>query len=108
MSNQNRKINIELNRSFLNWCLKNNLSVKENVEIFFVNERFLIKPEYIINNKVFVDIIKNGDTYNENDLQNYKSFANGFGTLILIKEEHLWLLNGITKEDLEKTYKFSF
>jgi hypothetical protein len=107
MSNQNRKINIELNRSFLNWCNKNNLHVKENVEIFFVNERFLIKPEYIINNRVFVDIIK-GNEYNEANFQNYKSFAQGFGTLILIKEEHLWLLNDITKKDLEETYKFSF
>lgn len=107
MNNQNRKINIELNRSFLNWCLKNNLSVKQNLEIFFVNERFLIKPEYIVNNKVFVDIIKNGD-YDENNFQNYKLFATSFGTLILIKEEHLWLLNNITKKDLEETYKFSF
>lgn len=107
MSNQNRKINIELNRSFLNWCLKNNLSVKENAEIFFVNERFLIKPEYIINNKVFVDIVKSGD-YIEANSTNYKMFAEGFGTLILIKEEHLWLLSNITKRDLEEKYKFSF
>ena len=107
MSNQNKKINIELNRSFLNWCLKNNLSVKENPEIFFVNERFLIKPEYIINGKVFVDILKNGD-YNEVNFNNYKNFAQGFGTLILIKEEHIWLLDNITKRDLEETYKFSF
>jgi hypothetical protein len=107
MSNQNKKINIELNRSFLNWCLKNNLSVKENPEIFFVNERFLIKPEYIINGKVFVDILKNGD-YNEANFDNYKIFAQGFGTLILIKEEHIWLLDNITKGDLEETHKFSF
>ena len=107
MSNQNKKINIELNRSFLNWCLKNNLSVKENPEIFFVNERFLIKPEYIINGKVFVDILKNGD-YNEANVDNYKNFAQGFGTLILIKEEHVWLLDNITKGDLEETHKFSF
>jgi hypothetical protein len=107
MSNQNKKINIELNRSFLNWCLKNNLSVKENPEIFFVNERFLIKPEYIINGKVFVDILKNGD-YNKANVDNYKNFAQGFGTLILIKEEHIWLLDNITKGDLEETHKFSF
>jgi hypothetical protein len=107
MSNQNRKINIELNRSFLNWCLKNNLNVKENAEIFFVNERFLIKPEYIINNKVFVDIVKSGD-YIETNSTNYKMFAEGFGTLMLIKEEHLWLLSNITKQDLEEKYKFSF
>ena len=107
MSNQNRKINIELNRSFLNWCLKNNLNVKENTEIFFVNERFLIKPEYIINNKIFVDILKKND-YVETNNSNYKMFAQGFGTLILIKEEHLWLLSNITRQDLEDRYKFSF
>lgn len=107
MSNQNKKINIELNRSFLNWCLKNNLNVKQNAEIFFVNERFLIKPEYVINNKVFVDILKNGE-YNETNSDNYKNFAQGFGTLILIKEEHIWLLENITRADLEETYKFSF
>lgn len=108
MRNHKRRINVELNRFFLNWCLKNNLNVRVNIETFFVNERFLIKPEYIINNKVFVDVIKNGETYNQNDEQNYKAFANGFGTLILIKEEHLWLLNGITKNDLEEAYKFTF
>ena len=59
-------------KSFLNWCLKNDLNVKENTEMFFVNERFLIKPEYIINNKVFVDILKNGE-YNETNIDNYKN-----------------------------------
>ena len=107
MNNQNKKINIELSRSFLNWCLKNNLNVKENTEMFFVNERFLIKPEYIINNKVFVDILKNGE-YNETNIDNYKNFARGFGTLFVIKEEHILLLENITRGDLEETYKFSF
>ena len=61
MNTTQRRVHIELNRQFLSWCSKNNLSLKENSEVFFVNERLLMKPEYVINDKIFVDILKTGE-----------------------------------------------
>jgi len=102
-----RKTNIEINRMFTNWCVNNNLNLKENHEVFFVNERILMKPEYVINNRTFIDIIKNGE-FNENNTEHYKNFAYSFGTLILIKEEDISELINITKEDVENKYNFNF
>lgn len=107
MNTTQRRVHIELNRQFLGWCSKNNLSVKENPEVFFVNEHLLMKPEYIINNCVYVDILKTGE-FKDESLFFYRTFAESFGTLIIIREEHIWTLDQITKEDLEKKYNFSF
>jgi hypothetical protein len=107
MNTTQRRVHIELNRQFLSWCSKNNLSLKENSEVFFVNERLLMKPEYIINDKIFVDILKTGE-FKEENLEFYQIFAESFGTLILIKEDHIWSLDGISKQDLEDRHSFSF
>lgn len=107
MSTAQRRVHIELNRHFLSWCTKNNLSVRENSEVFFVNERLLMRPEYIINNNIFVDILKT-DEFKEENIAYYQLFAESFGTLVIIKEEHIWELNDITREDLENRYNFSF
>ena len=107
MSTAQRRVHIELNRYFLSWCTKNNLSVRENSEVFFVNERLLMRPEYIINNNIFVDILKT-DEFKEENVVYYQLFAESFGTLVIIKEEHIWGLNDITKEDLQDRYNFSF
>lgn len=107
MNTTQRRVHIELNRQFLGWCSKNQLSLKENSEVFFVNERLLMKPEYIVNDKVFIDILKTGE-FKEENLPYYQIFAESFGTLIIIKEEDIWTLDQISKEDLEKRYSFSF
>ncbi len=107
MNTTQRRVHIELNRQFLSWCSKNNLALKENSEVFFVNERLLMKPEYVINDKIFVDILKTGE-FKEENLEFYQTFAESFGTLILIREEHIWSLDDITKGDLEERYNFSF
>jgi hypothetical protein len=60
-----------------------------------------------INDKIFVDILKTGE-FKEENLEFYQIFAESFGTLILIKEEHIWSLDDIGKQDLEDRYNFSF
>ena len=107
MNTTKRRIHIELNRQFLNWCAKNKLTIRENSEVFFVNERLLMKPEYIINDSIFVDVLKKGEFKPEN-IEYYKMFADSFGTLIVIREEYILSLYDITKEDLEEKYNFSF
>lgn len=107
MNTTQRRVHIELNRQFLGWCSRNKLFVKENPEVFFVNEHLLMKPEYVINNTIYVDILKTGE-FKEENLLYYQAFAESFGTLIIIREEYIWTLDQITKEDLEKRYNFSF
>lgn len=107
MNTTQRRVHIELNRQFLAWCSKNKLSVKDNPEVFFVNEHLLMRPEYVINNSVYVDILKTGE-FNEDNLPFYQIFAESFGTLIIIREEYIWSLDQITKEELEERYNFSF
>ena len=107
MGRPKKTVQIELNRQFLNWCSTNDLSVKKNQEVFFVNERILMKPEYIINDSVYVDLIPTGQ-FNEEDVYSYILFASSFGTLIIIKEENIHYLNDITSKELEEAKKFKF
>jgi len=107
MGRPKKTVQIEVNRQFLNWCSTNGLMVKKNQEVFFVNERLLMKPEYIINDSVFVDIIPTGQ-FDGSQLINYQLFANSFGTLIIIKEEDAAHLNTISRRELEKRHNFSF
>ena len=97
MNNSRRRVHIELNRRFLAWCHSNSLSVRENHEVFFVNERLLMKPEYVINNSTYVDILKAGEFKLEN-IHYYQDFANSFGNLILIREEYILELDKISKD----------
>lgn len=107
MGRPKKTVQIEVNRQFLNWCSTNGLLVKKNHEVFFVNERFLLKPEYIVNDKIYVDIIPVGQ-FNEDNIGYYEMFANSFGTLIVIREEDIDHLIDITKEDLEEEKVFKF
>lgn len=107
MNTTQRRVHIELNRQFLGWCGKNGLSLKENSEVFFINERLLVRPEYIINNNIYVDILKRGE-YNPDNMVYYHVFSQSFGTLLIIKEEDIWGLTHITKKELEEKHGFSF
>ncbi len=106
MGRPKKTVQIEVNRQFLNWCSTNGLQVKKNQEVFFVNERFLMKPEYIVNN-TYVDIIPLGQ-FSEANMDYYKMFANSFGTLVVIKEEDINQLVDISKDDLEEAKGFRF
>ena len=57
MGRPKKTVQIEVNRQFLNWCSTNGLMVKKNQEVFFVNERLLMKPEYIINDSIIRDTV---------------------------------------------------
>jgi len=104
MNNSKRRLHIELNRKFLGWCAKNELSITENHEVFFINESMLMKPEYVINNGIYVDILKRGEFKPEN-MSFYQDFANSFGTIVLIREEFMHDLDHITKAHLIDRYK---
>lgn len=107
MGRPKKTVQIEVNRQFLNWCSMNGLQVKKNQEVFFVNERLLMKPEYIINDSVFVDVIPTGQ-FDGSQMVNYQLFANSFGTLIIIKEEDVAQLVNVTRKELEESKNFKF
>jgi len=106
MNNSKRRLHIELNRNFLRWCAKNEINVVENREVFFINESMLMKPEYVINGTIYVDVLKRGE-FNEDNLIYYDNFANSFGTLIVIREEFIYKLEGITKSEINDKYSLN-
>lgn len=99
MRDSKRRSHIELNRRFVGWCTREGVSVKSNDEVFFVDDKMLIRPEYLLNDVIYVDILKVGE-FNPDNIRYYQQFANSFGTIILIKEEHMSELDDITKDHL--------
>jgi hypothetical protein len=96
MANPNTQYLIE-------WCHENNIMIKPNSEVFFVNERALIRPEYVIKNNIFVDLL-NQSEITERYLQICREFSGSFGSIILIPFESLPGIKNITKEMFEQRY----
>jgi hypothetical protein len=90
-----------------NWCNDNHLSLKQNHEVFFISERVLMKPEYIINNKVYVDLVDTSDL-NEKYFEYSRLFSVSFGTIILIPRSAVSEINSISKKDMEARFNFKF
>lgn len=96
-------INISDLKRFFIWCTHNKISAKLNDESFLINEYTLMKPEFIINNKIYVDLVKKSEITNEYILK-CKRFAKSFGTIILFPREMLHDLYLIDKNDIEDKY----
>jgi hypothetical protein len=91
----------------IDWCRDNDIGLKPNGEVFFVNERALIRPEFVINNEIFIDLI-NQSEITERYVQICKEFSISFGAIILIPFESLPNINGLTKEMFEQRYNIKF
>ena len=83
------------------WCSLNNVRININTEVFFVNENTLIKPQFILNNKIYV-IIK--DINNMSDDKYYDYVAKTYGSVIIIPNNILPKLNTLTKLDISKHF----
>jgi hypothetical protein len=90
-----------------NWCNDNHLSLKQNHEVFFISERVLMKPEYMINNKVYVDLVDPSDL-NDKYFEYARLFSLSFGTIILIPRSTVSEINSINKKDMEARFNFKF
>lgn len=102
-----KKIKKDDYQIFIDWCTNQRLLVKYNEEVFFVDEKFLIKPEFIVNNRVYIDII------NENDITPLylgfcERFAMSFGAIMVIPENIINEFNDINKKTLETHFDFKF
>lgn len=90
-----------------NWCVGNQLKLRPNPEVFFVNGRTLIKPEFVINNRVYIDLV-NDNELTDNYIEYCKSFSRSFGIMITIKRSEMRNIHNVTKEDIENQYNIKF
>jgi hypothetical protein len=89
------------------WCGENRLFVRTNSEVFFINERVLMKPEFIINESVYIDLVEM-DQLNSKYDEYCRLFSQSYGTIIVIPKEVLLNINSITKKDVESKFGVKF
>lgn len=87
----------------LKWCNQKNIFIKENSEVFFVDEKLLMRPEFIINNKIYIDLVEDNEM-NSKYLEFCRLFSSSFGTLIVIPRNTLPSIINITKNDIEERF----
>lgn len=89
------------------WCGSNGLFVRSNREVFFINERILMKPEYVINEKVYIDLVDEKEL-TDKYLTYCEIFSNSYGTIIVIPKTILPEIKTIKKTDLEREFNIKF
>lgn len=89
------------------WCKKNKLFVRTNKEVFFISERVSMKPNFLINENVYIDFL-NDDDLTEKYLYNCGLFSKSYGILIIIPKSCYEELNNYTKKDFENKFNFKF
>jgi hypothetical protein len=102
-----KKTQIDYYNLLSNWCGDNGLFVRTNHEVFFINERLLMKPEYIINETVFIDLVDEGQI-TEKYLGYCELFSKSYGTIIVISRDKLDDIKTITKKDFESRFNIKF
>ena len=85
------------------WCAYYGIPIRQNTEVFFVNERALVRPEFIIKDKIYVDLVRK-DELNARYRQICTDFSLSFGTMIAIPIDTLPLLKDVTKDEFEQRY----
>jgi hypothetical protein len=88
-----------------NWCIKNNINMSINKEVFFINETVYLKPQFKLNG-VYMDIVD--DKTPEDVLKAYEAFSKSYSTIMLIPRSMLKMMDKVRKRDLEKQFDFKF
>lgn len=89
------------------WCGDNNLFVRTNHEVFFINERVLMKPEYVINETVFIDLVDKSQI-TEKYMKYCELFSKSYGTILVIPKEILAEIDTVSKKDIETRFNVKF
>ena len=98
---------MEYSEKFINWGYDNQIGIAKNTEVFFINERLSYKPEYIINNKIFVDVVPDAlltDAY----IANCVNFSKSFAQVIVIPVSIINDLDKITIDDIKSKFNINF
>ena len=93
--------------NLLEWCKYQNLRIIKNDEVFFVNERLLLKPDYIINGKIFVET-PNDFEVTEKYLEMRGLFSKSYGTIMVIPHSVINDMSEITKFDIQNKFNIKF
>lgn len=95
-----------MTQRFQEWCEKNQIMVFKNEEMFFVAKTLVIRPDFRLLNRIFIDLIM-PEEISESYLQGAEQFGQSHGTLIVIPNDILNDLDSITKEDMEKRFNIT-
>jgi len=93
--------------NLIEWCKYQNLRIRKNDEVFFINEKVLVKPDYVINSKVFVDIADDFEI-TEKYIQIRQDFSKSYGTLIILPKSILLNIMDISKIDIQTKFNIRF
>ena len=93
--------------TLLEWCKYQNLKIVPNKETFFINEKLLLKPKYLINGRIFIEIPDDLEI-NEKYLEHRKIFSKSFGTIIIIPKSVLESIMDISKIDIQRKFNIKF
>jgi|688.fasta_scaffold455704_2 hypothetical protein len=89
------------------WCVDNGLTIQPNNEVFFITETVLMKPEFIINGKVYFDLIE-GRKITNKYMGYCEKFSRSYGIIVVIPNEIVSSINTVTKKDFENKFNFKF
>jgi hypothetical protein len=111
---ERRKVFIDVKNSQLSyyhilsdWCGNNGLFVRSNQEVFFISERVLMKPEFVINETIYIDLVE-GRKITEKYKSYCELFSKSYGTIIVIPKEKIEEINSVTKKDFENRFNIKF
>lgn len=111
---ERRKVHVDAKKTQLNafnvlsrWCKNNGLFVKTNHEIFFVDEKTLMKPDFVVNEKVYIDLNEH-KKINEKYKYICQRFSNSYGTIIIIPKENIDEILNVTKKDICERFGITF
>ena len=102
-----KKTQIDYYNQLSAWCRDNGLFVRTNHEVFFINERVLMKPEYVINETVFIDLVDESQI-TDKYLGYCELFSKSYGTIIVVAKQKLPEIRSITKKDIESRFNIKF
>lgn len=93
----------------IEWCTTQGLMINENQEVFFVNEKLLMRPAFLINKNVYIDLMDEVEM-TEKYLDFCRQFSASYGTLIVIPRNALDddSIMKVTKHDIESKFNMSF
>ena len=91
----------------LHWGSVNDLLMTKNSEVFFVDEKLLMRPDFKVNNKIYI-IVVNDNELTSKYLDFCNIFSKSFGTLIVLPKSILPELTNITKKDIESKFNVKF
>jgi hypothetical protein len=89
------------------WCNEQGMLITQNNEVFFVDEKLLMKPEYVINKKIYIDLVDDNEL-TDKYLEFCRLFSSSFGTIIVIPRSALSGITSVTRKDIENRFNIKF